>query len=200
VRKRSSAGLFFASGRALFAPEFSREDSTLLIQFVHPAMTSKITPCLWFDHEAEDAANFYVSVFKDAKITSISRYSEAGHEHHGRPPGSVMLVAFELNGQPFTALNGGTFFKINEAVSFQIDCATQDEVDYYWEQLSAGGPAEAQKCGWLKDRFGVSWQVVPSILPRMMTSADTAAARRAFDAMMQMKKLDIAGLERAFAG
>jgi predicted 3-demethylubiquinone-9 3-methyltransferase (glyoxalase superfamily) len=163
-------------------------------------MTSKIAPCLWFDHEAEDAANFYVSVFQNAKITSVSRYGEAGHETHGRPAGSVMVVAFELNGQSFTALNGGPLFKFNEAISFQVDCATQEEVDYYWEKLASGGPVDAQQCGWLKDRFGVSWQIVPSILPKMITSSDAAAAQRAFDAMLQMKKLDIAGLERAFAG
>jgi len=163
-------------------------------------MPNKITPCLWFDDQAEDAAKFYTSIFQDSKITAISRYGEAGQEVHGRPTGSVMVVAFELNGQPFTALNGGPIFKFNEAVSFQIDCATQEEVDYYWEKLTPGGDPGAQQCGWLKDKFGVSWQVVPTILPKLITDPDTAKSQRAFQAMLGMKKLDIAGLEKAFAG
>lgn len=163
-------------------------------------MISKIAPCLWFDDQAEEAVNFYVSVFKDGKINSITRYTEAGHEIHGRPAGSVMAVAFELFGQTYTALNGGPLFQFTEAISFQIDCATQEEVDYYWEKLTPGGPEDCQQCGWLKDRFGVSWQVVPSILPKLMLADDAAAVKRMTDAMLQMVKLDIAGLERAFAG
>jgi predicted 3-demethylubiquinone-9 3-methyltransferase (glyoxalase superfamily) len=163
-------------------------------------MTNKITPCLWFDHEAEEAAKFYVSVFKNSEITKTSYYGEAGQEIHGRPPGSVMVVEFELNGQSFTALNGGPSFKFNEAVSFQINCATQEEVDYYWGNLGAGGPPEAQMCGWLKDKFGLSWQVVPTSLAEMVSDPNSAKGQRAFQAMMGMKKLDIAGLKRAYEG
>ena len=163
-------------------------------------MASKISPCLWFDHQAEDAARFYTGIFKDSKITAISRYGEAGQERHRKPPGSVMAVAFELNGQTFTALNGGPVFQLNEAVSFQIGCETQEEVDCYWEKLTAGGDPDAQQCGWLKDKFGLSWQVVPNVLPKLLTDPDTAKAQRAFAAMMQMKKFDIAALQRAFAG
>ena len=122
----------------------------------------RIVPCLWFDNQAEEAAKYYVSIFKNSKIGAISRYGEAGREVHRRPPGSVMTVEFELDGQAFTGLNGGPLFKFNEAVSFQVNCATQAEVDYYWDKLTAGGDPKAQQCGWLKDRFGVSWQVVPA--------------------------------------
>jgi predicted 3-demethylubiquinone-9 3-methyltransferase (glyoxalase superfamily) len=160
----------------------------------------KITPCLWFDSHAEEAAEFYISVFKNSRITAVHRYGEAGQEIHGRQPGSVMTVEFELDGQPFTALNGGPIFKFSEAISFQIDCETQEEVDHFWEKLSAGGDKEAQQCGWLKDKFGVSWQVVPSILPELLGDPDRAKADRTMDAMMQMKKLDIAALKRAHAG
>jgi predicted 3-demethylubiquinone-9 3-methyltransferase (glyoxalase superfamily) len=163
-------------------------------------MTSNITPCLWFDTEAEDAARFYTSVFKDSKITAISRYPDTGEEMHGKAPGSVLMVAFELNGRSFTALNGGPNFKLNEAVSFQIECEDQEEVDYYWDRLSEGGDPEAQQCSWLKDKFGLSWQVVPKIMLKYLTDPDTAGSRRAFLAMVQMKKLDIAELKRAFAG
>jgi predicted 3-demethylubiquinone-9 3-methyltransferase (glyoxalase superfamily) len=143
---------------------------------------------------------FYTAIFKDSKIIAISRYPEVGREIHGKPAGSVMTVAFELNGQTFTALNGGPIFKFNEAVSFQIECATQEEVDYYWERLSEGGDPEAQQCGWLKDKFGLSWQIVPKVLPELLTDPDTSKSQRAFQAMMQMKKLDIERLQRAFAG
>ncbi len=163
-------------------------------------MKSKISPGLWFDHQAEEAANFYISIFPDSKITAISRYGEAGKEIHGRPPGSVMVVSFELDGLSFTALNGGPIFKFTEAVSFQIDCETQAEVDYYWEKLSVGGDPQAQQCGWLKDKFGVSWQVIPSILPALLSDPDSVKSQRAFQAMMQMKKLDIAAMRKAFEG
>jgi predicted 3-demethylubiquinone-9 3-methyltransferase (glyoxalase superfamily) len=159
-----------------------------------------ITPCLWFNGEAEEAAKFYTAIFKNSKITTVSRYGEAGKEIHGKEPGSVMVVAFELNGHFFTALNGGPHFKFNEAVSFQIECTTQEEVDYYWEKLSEGGDSKAQQCGWLKDKFGLSWQVVPKILPELISHPDTTKSQRAFQAMLQMKKLDIAVLKRAFAG
>jgi predicted 3-demethylubiquinone-9 3-methyltransferase (glyoxalase superfamily) len=131
---------------------------------------------------------------------AISRYGEVGQEVHGRPPGSVMTVAFELNGQSFTALNGGPHFKFNEAVSLQIECETQAEVDYYWEKLSAGGDPNAQQCGWLKDKFGLSWQVVPKMLPALFTDSDPAKSGRAMRALLQMKKLDIEQLQRAFQG
>lgn len=160
-------------------------------------MKSKISPCLWFDHQGEEAARFYCGIFKNSKITAISHYGEAGKEIHGQTPGSVMTVAFELNGQSFTALNGGPVFKFNEAISFQIECETQAEVDHYWERLSAGGDPQAQQCGWLKDKFGVSWQVVPKVLPELLTQPDSAKSQRVFQAMLKMKKLDIAGLKGA---
>jgi predicted 3-demethylubiquinone-9 3-methyltransferase (glyoxalase superfamily) len=160
----------------------------------------RISPCLWFDDQAEDAARFYTGIFKNSKIGAISRYGEAGREVHGRPPGSVMTVAFELDGQAFTGLNGGPVFKFNEAVSFQVNCATQAEVDYYWDKLSAGGDPKAQQCGWLKDKFGVSWQVVPVEAIDLFMDADPAKAGRAMEAMLKMKKLDIAALKRAHAG
>ena len=159
-----------------------------------------ITPCLWFDDQAEIAAKFYTGIFKNSKIGTIARYGEAGREIHGRPPGSVMTVAFELDGQSFTALNGGPVFKFNEAISFQLNCDTQADVDYYWEKLSKGGDKAAQQCGWLKDQFGVSWQVVPKVLPELLMDPDPAKSQRAFNAMLQMKKLDIAELKKAHAG
>jgi predicted 3-demethylubiquinone-9 3-methyltransferase (glyoxalase superfamily) len=162
-------------------------------------MPTKITPCLWFDHEAEDAARFYTSVFKNSKITAISRYGEAGKDVHGRPPGSVMTVAFELDGQPFTALNGGPVFKFNEAISLQVECATQEEVDDYWEKLSHGSDPNAQMCGWLKDKHGLSWQIVPKIMAELFKEPGPASDR-AMTAMLEMKKLDIEGLQRAFGG
>jgi predicted 3-demethylubiquinone-9 3-methyltransferase (glyoxalase superfamily) len=160
----------------------------------------KIRPFLWFDHQAEDAARFYTAVFKNSKIVAVSRYPETGQEPRAKLAGSVMTVTFELNGQLFTALNGGPVFKFNEAVSFQIECATQEEVDYFWDRLSEGGDLEAQQCGWLKDKFGLSWQVVPKILPELLNDPDSEKSERAFQALMQMKKLDIEALQRAFAG
>ena len=157
----------------------------------------KIAPCLWFDSQAEEAAKFYVGIFKNSKLGRIARYSDAGKEAHRRPAGSVMTVEFELEGQPFTALNGGPVFSFNEAISFQIDCDTQEEVDYYWAKLSAGGDPKAQQCGWLKDKLGLSWQVVPRLLTELMTDPDRGKADRAMEAMLQMKKIDIAELKRA---
>jgi len=159
-----------------------------------------ITPCLWFDNQAEEAARYYTGIFKNSKIGTISRYGEAGREVHGQTPGTVMTVAFELNGQPFTALNGGPIFKFNEAISFQIMCRTQEEVDHYWNKLSEGGDKNAQQCGWLKDKYGLSWQVVPTVLVEMMNDPDKEKSGRAMEAMLPMKKLDIAELKRAFAG
>ena len=159
----------------------------------------KITPCLWFDDQAEEAAKFYTSIFPNSKIGNISRYGEAGQDVHGKTAGTVMTVAFELDGQAFTALNGGPIFKFNEAISLQVDCETQEEVDYYWEKLSAGGDEKAQQCGWLKDKYGVSWQIVPRVLVEILGDADESKSQRAMTAMLQMKKIDIDELKRAAA-
>ena len=152
----------------------------------------KITPFLWFDHEAEEAANFYTSVFKNSKVESVTRYGEAGPG----PKGSVMTVAFELEGQKFTALNGGPSFKFTEAISFVVHCETQQEVDHYWENLSEGG--KEVQCGWLKDKFGLSWQIVPNALIEILKGNDAARSQRVMQAMFQMKKIDIARLEDAY--
>jgi predicted 3-demethylubiquinone-9 3-methyltransferase (glyoxalase superfamily) len=163
-------------------------------------VTQRIAPCLWFDRQAEEAATFYVSIFKNSKIIAISRYGKAGYDVHRQPAGSVMTVAFELDGQAFTALNGGPVFTFNEAVSLQVYCDTQEEVDYYWEKLSTGGDAAAQQCGWLKDQYGLSWQIVPTVLPEMLKDHESSKSQRVMDAMLRMKKIDISGLVRAFAG
>lgn len=152
-----------------------------------------ITPCLWFTSQAEEAANFYVSVFRNSKIESISRYTKEGKEIHGQEPGSVLTVDFKLEGQQFTALNGGPLFNFTEAISFQVFCDTQDEIDYYWSKLTEGG--EESMCGWLKDKYGVSWQVVPSILPTLML--DPQRSERVTKAFLQMKKFDIKKLQEA---
>jgi predicted 3-demethylubiquinone-9 3-methyltransferase (glyoxalase superfamily) len=162
-------------------------------------MTS-IVPCLWFDREAEEAAKFYCSIFKDAKLGTLTRYGKEGREVHGMPEGSVLTVEFSINGSNFLALNGGPLFKFSEAVSFQVLCDTQEEVDHYWERLSAGGDPKAQQCGWLKDKFGLSWQVVPKVLAGLLGDKDAAKAGRTMNALMQMKKLEIAALQRAHAG
>ena len=162
-------------------------------------VVQRIAPCLWFDNQAEEAANYYVSIFKNSKITDVTRYGKAGFEIHKRPAGSVMTVAFELDGQSVTALNGGPIFTFNEAISLQVFCDTQEEVDYYWEKLSKGGDPKAQQCGWLKDEFGLSWQVVPKVLPELLKDHESARAQRAMDALLRMKKINIADLERAAA-
>jgi predicted 3-demethylubiquinone-9 3-methyltransferase (glyoxalase superfamily) len=164
------------------------------------SVVQRITPCLWFDDQALPAAEFYTSIFKNSKIGTISRYGEAGREVHGKPAGSVMTVAFVLDGQAFTALNGGPVFRFTEAISLQIDCESQKEVDYYWDKLSEGGDDKAQQCGWLKDRYGLSWQVVPRALIELMSDPDPEKSGRVMEAMLRMKKIDIAGLERAAAG
>jgi predicted 3-demethylubiquinone-9 3-methyltransferase (glyoxalase superfamily) len=151
----------------------------------------KITPCLWFDTEGEEAANFYVSLFRNSRVLEVSRYGEAGP----RPAGSVMTVSFELDGQQFVALNGGPEFTFNEAVSFQISCQGQDEVDHFWNGLSEGG--EPGPCGWLKDRYGVSWQVVPTALGELLADPDPERAQRVMKAMLSMGKIEVAALERA---
>jgi predicted 3-demethylubiquinone-9 3-methyltransferase (glyoxalase superfamily) len=153
----------------------------------------KITPCLWFDTEGEEAANFYTSVFPNSKIVDVSRSGEAGP----RPEGTVMVVSFELDGQKFTALNGGPEFTFNEAISFQVSCETQEEVDAFWSKLSEGG--EEGPCGWLKDKFGVSWQIIPTALPRLLGNPDREKAKRVMQAMLKMKKIEIDELERAAA-
>ena len=160
----------------------------------------KITPCLWFDHQAEAAARFYTSIFKNSRIGKITRYGKAGYEIHRRPAGTVMTVEFEINGQAFTALNGGPLFKFTEAISFVVRCETQAEVDRYWERLGEGGDERAQQCGWLKDKFGVSWQIVPVALFEMLSAADREKSGRAMQAMLQMKKLDLPALRRAYEG
>ena len=155
----------------------------------------KIYPCLWFDSQAEEAAAFYTSVFPNSKVVRVSRYGESGAQASGRPKGSVMTVEFLLDGQPFVALNGGPIFKFTEAISLTVDCKDQKEVDEYWAKLSKGG--EEVACGWLKDRFGLSWQIVPTALPRLLHDRDPARAERAMAAMLGMKKIDVAVLERA---
>ena len=163
-------------------------------------MKSKISPCLWFDGQAETAARFYTGIFKNSRLGAIARYLPAGQEIHGQAPGSVMTVEFELDGQTFTALNGGPAFKINEAISLQVERDTQEELDYYWEHLSAGGDPAAQRCGWLKDQFGVSWQIVPRILAELISDPDPRKAQRLFQALLQMQKLEIATLVQASRG
>jgi predicted 3-demethylubiquinone-9 3-methyltransferase (glyoxalase superfamily) len=158
----------------------------------------KITPFLWYDDKAEEAAKFYTSIFKNSKISGITRYDEEGSKAAGRPPGTVMTVEFQLEGQEFVALNGGPHFKFTEAVSFVVNCETQAEVDEFWKKLSAGG-AEVQ-CGWLKDKYGLSWQVVPTVLSKMLQDKDPEKSKRVMKAMLQMKKIDIKTLQQAYDG
>jgi predicted 3-demethylubiquinone-9 3-methyltransferase (glyoxalase superfamily) len=159
------------------------------------AIKQKITPFLWFDHQAEEAAAYYVSIFKNSRIHSVVRYGDEAAAASGQPKGSVMTVAFELDGQEFTALNGGPMFKFTEAISLVVHCETQEEVDHFWAKLSAGG--QEVQCGWLRDRFGVSWQIVPTVLPELLQGKDPEKARRVMAAMLKMKKLDIDVLRRA---
>ena len=161
----------------------------------------KIVPCLWFEHQAEEAAGFYTSIFRNSRIVKVFRFGPSGQEIHTRPVGSVMTVEFELEGQTFTALNGGPIFKFTEAVSLQINCETQEEIDYYWDKLSEGGDPKAQQCGWLKDKYGLSWQVVvPAMMAEMLANPESENSRRAMDVVMKMKKPDIAEVKRAYAG
>jgi predicted 3-demethylubiquinone-9 3-methyltransferase (glyoxalase superfamily) len=157
----------------------------------------KITPCFWFDNQAEEAANLYTSLFKNSKIGKATRYDKASAEVSGQPEGSVLTIEFTLNGQDFLALNGGPLFKFNESVSFVIDCENQEEVDHFWNGLLAGGGQESQ-CGWLKDKFGVSWQVTPRILSKLLSDPNPKKAQAAMKAMLQMKKLDTAKLQEAY--
>jgi predicted 3-demethylubiquinone-9 3-methyltransferase (glyoxalase superfamily) len=156
----------------------------------------KITPCLWFDNQAEEAVNLYVSIFKNSKLGSVARYGEEGAKVSGRPKGTVMTVTFQLDGQEFMALNGGPMFKFTEAISFIVNCKTQQEVDELWEKLSKGG--EEGPCGWLKDKYGLSWQIVPTVLSEMLQDKDTEKSERVMKAMLQMKKLDIERLKKAY--
>lgn len=158
----------------------------------------KITPCLWFDDQAEEAAHFYTSIFGNSRIGAISRYPQTGQDIHGKAPGTVMTVTFELEGQPFIALNGGPAFRFNEAISFQIGCESQEKIDYYWEKLSAGGDAATQQCGWLKDRYGVSWQIVPTALGELLGGGAPERSERVMAALLQMKKLDVQALKQAY--
>jgi len=160
--------------------------------------TQKIIPFLWFDGQAEEAAKFYVSIFKNSKIGTITRYEEESAAVSGRPKGSVMTVAFQLDGQAFTALNGGPHFKFTEAISFVVNCKTQKEVDELWEKLSDGG--EEGQCGWLKDKYGLSWQIVPTVLLEMLNDEDAEKSKRVMQALLQMRKLDIKRLQQAYAG
>jgi predicted 3-demethylubiquinone-9 3-methyltransferase (glyoxalase superfamily) len=158
----------------------------------------KITPFLWFDRQAEEAVKFYVSIFKNSKINAVTRYGKEGYEIHNIDEGTVMTADFEIEGQKFVALNGGPAFKFNEAISFQVNCENQREVDYYWEKLSEGGDEKAQQCGWLKDKYGVSWQIVPDVLAKMLQDKDTKKTQKVFKAMLQMHKLDIKTLSQAY--
>jgi predicted 3-demethylubiquinone-9 3-methyltransferase (glyoxalase superfamily) len=159
----------------------------------------RITPFLWFNDNAEQAVKFYTSIFKKSKVGKIARYNKAGEKAAGRPAGSVMTIEFEIEGQEFIALNGGPIFKFNESVSFVVNCKTQTEVDYYWKKLTADGGKEVQ-CGWLKDKFGVSWQIVPIVLGELISSQDAAKSQRIMEAMLKMVKLDIRKLKEAAKG
>lgn len=163
------------------------------------ANIQKITPNLWFDKNGEEAVDFYISVFKNSKKGKVSRYGKEGFDQHHMPEGTALTISFSLDGQDFLALNGGPMFTFSEAISFAISCENQDEIDHYWSRLQEGGGHE-QMCGWLKDRFGLSWQVVPAMLGKVMSDPDKARAGRAMNALMKMKKLDIAELERAADG
>ena len=163
-----------------------------------PTHIQKITPFLWFDNQAEQAANYYVSIFRNSRIGQVTRYGKEGHEIHRMEEGNVMTVDFEIENQKFMALNGGPVFKFNEAISFQVLCDTQEELDYYWERLSEGGDKNAQQCGWLKDKYGVSWQIVPEVLSKMIQDKDQVKSQMVMKAMLQMQKLDIQTLIQAF--
>jgi predicted 3-demethylubiquinone-9 3-methyltransferase (glyoxalase superfamily) len=164
------------------------------------ATLGRIVPCLWFDSQAEDAATFYVTVFPNSRIDMVTHYGKEGFEIHGQKAGTVLTVEFQLDGQAFTALNGGPAFKFTEAISLQVICESQDEIDHYWAQLSEGGDPNAQQCGWLKDRYGLSWQVTPSFMAAWMTDPDQQKTDRVMKVLLQMKKLDITQLKMAYEG
>jgi predicted 3-demethylubiquinone-9 3-methyltransferase (glyoxalase superfamily) len=160
------------------------------------ANIQKITPFLWFDDQAEEAVNFYTSIFKNAKVMSLNRFGKEGAEASGRPEGSVMTMAYRLEGQEFVALNGGPQFKFTEPISFVVNCESQEEIDYYWEKLSRGGDEKAQQCGWLKDQYGLSWQIVPAMLGELLNNPDPEKSRRVMEAILKMKKIDLETLKR----
>ena len=160
----------------------------------------KITPFLWFEDNAEEAVNYYTSIFRNSRVTATTRYDEEGTAASGRPKGSVMTVAFQLDGHDFVALNGGPDFKFTEAISFAVQCGSQDEIDYYWGKLTAGGDEKAQQCGWLKDRYGVSWQVVPSMLGELLSTPDPERSRSVTKVLIGMKKIDMEALKQAAGG
>lgn len=162
--------------------------------------TQKITSNLWFNNQAEEAVNFYTSIFKKSKKLRTTYYGKAGKEIHKMPEGSVLTIEFEIEGQKYVALNGGPIFQFNEAISFIVNCESQEEIDYYWEKLSAGGDRNAQQCGWLKDKYGLSWQIVPTILSDMIADKNREKADRAMQALLQMKKINIEALEEAYHG
>jgi len=164
------------------------------------ATIQKITPFLWFDSQAVEAVNFYTSIFNNSKIVNIARYGDEAAKASGRPKGSIMTIAFQLEGQDFVALNGGPVFEFTEAMSFVVRCGSQEELDYYWEKLSDGGDEKAQRCGWLKDRYGISWQIVPTALGELLSSHDTEKSQRVMREMLQMKKIDIKTLKNAYDG
>ncbi len=164
------------------------------------AITQKIISNLWFDTQAEDAVNFYISIFKNSRIINTTHYGKAGQEVHGMREGTVMTIEYELEGQRFVALNGGPHFKFNEAVSFIINCETQEEIDFYWNKLTEGGDPRSQQCGWLKDKFGLSWQVVPVMMDEMFLDKNKGKSERAMNAMLQMKKIDLKKLMDAYEG
>ena len=166
---------------------------------INKLINQRITANLWFDRNAEEAVNFYTSIFKNSSIKGMTHYTKEGFEVHQMPEGTVMNIVFELDGQEFLALNGGPMFKFNEAISFAVNCSDQDEIDYYWNKLAAGGDPKAQVCGWLKDQFGLSWQIVPTILSELLKDEDQNRTSRVMAAMMQMKKIDLGLLEKAFA-
>jgi len=179
------------------APRKPRRASRIGKEQIVPLAAQKITPCLWFDTQAEDAAKFYASVFKNSKIGKISRYGKEGFKIHGKTAGTVMTAEFDIEGQKFLALNGGPQFKFNEAVSFQVHCETQEEIDYFWSKLADGG--EEGPCGWLKDKFGLSWQIIPTALPQLLMDENPEKAQRVMRSMLQMRKIDLAALKRAQA-
>lgn len=163
------------------------------------AIAQRITPFLWFDGQAEEAVAYYIETFDNSRIVNTTRYTKDGAQATGRPEGSVMTIAFELDGQSFTAINGGPHFKFNEAVSFVVNCESQEEIDRYWDRLTAGGDERSQQCGWLKDKFGLSWQIVPRRIAELLNHSDAGKAGRVMAAVIQMKKIDLAALERAAA-
>ncbi|MBB2148610.1 VOC family protein [Pedobacter gandavensis] len=162
-------------------------------------INQRITTNLWFDRNAEEAVNFYTAIFKNSTIKGMTHYTKEGFEVHRMPEGTVMNIVFELDGQEFLALNGGPIFKFNEAISLVVNCSDQEEIDYYWDKLGSGGDPNAQICGWLKDQFGLSWQIVPTLLSDLITNKDQEKTSRVMAAMMQMKKIDVSLLEKAFA-